>query len=175
LAFNLLLFCPGKHFSLYQALRAAGSTQKIRLLYNLLFFLGQMEDNATESTKKIYIFLETEGLQSKQMALAQTIRDYASLLLYEMSPSGKSKFLLVKLNLQLTTGNAPVVTHINARCQALSLPLINYGKTKMGRKPLRALQSLNKSQVIRSSTSTHQQCWKKMIPSHDSSKSKHWR
>jgi len=143
LAFNLLLFCPGKHFSLYRALRAAGSAQKIRLLCGLLFCLGQMEENAAESAKKFSIFLETEGLQSKQMALAQTIWDYASLLLYEMSPSGKSKFLLVKLDLQLTTGNSPVVTHINARCQALSLPLINYGKTKMGRKPLRALQSLN--------------------------------
>jgi len=32
-----------------------------------------MEENAAESTKKIYIFLESEGLQSKQMALAQTI------------------------------------------------------------------------------------------------------
>jgi hypothetical protein len=50
---------------------------------------------------------------------------------------------LVKLDLQLTTGNSPVVTHINARYQALSLPLINYGKTKMGRKPQRTLQSLN--------------------------------
>jgi len=60
-----------------------------------------------------------------------------------MNPSGKSKFLLVKLDLQLTTENSPVVTHINARYQALNLPLINYGKTEMGRKPLRALQSLN--------------------------------
>ncbi len=34
------------------------------------------------------IFLETESLQSKQMALAQMIWDYASLLLYKMSPSG---------------------------------------------------------------------------------------
>jgi hypothetical protein len=32
-----------------------------------------MEENAAESAKKFYIFLETEGLQSKQMALAQTI------------------------------------------------------------------------------------------------------
>jgi hypothetical protein len=32
-----------------------------------------MEENATKSAKKIYIFFETEGLQSKQMALAQTI------------------------------------------------------------------------------------------------------
>jgi hypothetical protein len=32
-----------------------------------------MEENAIESAKKIYILLETEGLQSKQMALAQTI------------------------------------------------------------------------------------------------------
>ncbi len=31
-----------------------------------------------------------------------------SLLLYEMSPSGKSKFLLVKLDLQLTTNNGEV-------------------------------------------------------------------
>jgi hypothetical protein len=71
----------------------------------------------TESTKKNSIFLETKGLQSKQMTLAQTIWDYANLLLYEMSPFGKSKFLFVKLDLQLTTGNSPVVTHINARCQ----------------------------------------------------------
>jgi len=69
----LLLFCPEKHFSLYWALRAAGSAQKIHLLYGLLFCLGQMEENATESAKKFYIFLETKGLQSKQMALAQTI------------------------------------------------------------------------------------------------------
>jgi hypothetical protein len=60
-----------------------------------------------------------------------------------MSRSGKSKFLLVKLDVQLTTRNSPIVTHINARCQALSLPLINYGKTKMGKKPMQALQSLN--------------------------------
>jgi hypothetical protein len=73
LAFNLLLFCLGKHFSLYQALRAPGNAEKIRLLYGLLFYLGQMEENATESAKFFYIFLETEGLQSKQMALAQTI------------------------------------------------------------------------------------------------------
>ncbi len=33
--------------------------------------------------------------------------------------------------------------HINVRYQALNLPLINYGKTKMGRKPLQALQNLN--------------------------------
>jgi hypothetical protein len=33
------------------------------------------------------------------MALTQMIWDYISLLLYEMSPSGKSKFLLVKLDL----------------------------------------------------------------------------
>jgi hypothetical protein len=32
-----------------------------------------MEENMTESAKKFYIFLETKGLQSKQMALAQTI------------------------------------------------------------------------------------------------------
>jgi hypothetical protein len=73
LAFNLLLFCPGKHFSLYQALRAAGSAQNIRLLCGLVFCLGQMEENAAKSAKKIYIFLESEGLQSKQMALAQMI------------------------------------------------------------------------------------------------------
>jgi hypothetical protein len=32
-----------------------------------------MEENAVKSVKKISIFLETEGLRSKQMALAQTI------------------------------------------------------------------------------------------------------
>jgi hypothetical protein len=73
LAFNLLLFCPGKHFSLYRTLRAVGSVQKIRLLCGLLFCLGQMEENAAESANFFYIFLETKGLQSKQMALAQTI------------------------------------------------------------------------------------------------------
>jgi hypothetical protein len=62
LAFNLLLFCPGKHFSLYQALQAASSAQKIRLLCGLLFCFGQMEENAGKSTKKIYIFLESKGL-----------------------------------------------------------------------------------------------------------------
>ncbi len=102
-----------------------------------------MEENTAKSAKKISILFETEGLQSKQMILAQMIWDNASLLLYEMSPFSKSKFLVVKLNLQLTTGNSPIVTYINARYQVLSLPLINYGKTKMGRKPLRALQNLN--------------------------------
>jgi hypothetical protein len=77
LAFNLLLLCLGKHFLLYQAV---GSTQKIRLLCGLLFYLGQMEENVVKSVKKISTFLETEGLQSKQMALAQTIGDYTSLL-----------------------------------------------------------------------------------------------
>jgi hypothetical protein len=33
----------------------------------------QKEENMTESTKKNSIFLETKGLQSKQMTLAQTI------------------------------------------------------------------------------------------------------
>jgi hypothetical protein len=32
-----------------------------------------MEENATKSAKKKSIFLEIEGLQSKQMALTQTI------------------------------------------------------------------------------------------------------
>ncbi len=60
-----------------------------------------------------------------------------------MSPSGKSKFILVKLDMQLTIGNSLVMMHINALCQAFNLSLINYGKTKMRRKPLRALQSHN--------------------------------
>jgi hypothetical protein len=106
--------------------------------------LGQMEENAAESAKKFYIFLSWDWRFTKQTnGFSPNDWDYPSLLLYKMSPSGKSKFLLVKLDLQLTTGNSPIVTHINAHCQALSLPLINYGKTKMGRKPLRALQSLN--------------------------------
>jgi hypothetical protein len=73
LAFNLLLFYPGKHFLLYRTFQATGSAQKIRLLYGLLFCLGQMEKNAAKSAKKFYSFLETEGLQSKQLALAETI------------------------------------------------------------------------------------------------------
>jgi hypothetical protein len=32
-----------------------------------------MEENAVESAKIFYTFLETKGLQSKQMALAQMI------------------------------------------------------------------------------------------------------
>jgi hypothetical protein len=52
------------------------------------------------------------------MTLAQTTQDhYASLLLYEMSPcSSKSKSFSVKLDLQLTTRNSPVVMHTSARC-----------------------------------------------------------
>jgi hypothetical protein len=100
------------------------------------FLLGANGRKCDRERQKILYF---SCLQSKQMVLVQTIQDYASLLLYEMNPSGKSKFLLVKLDLQLTTGNSLVVTHINARCQAFSLPLRNYGKTKMGRKPLRTL------------------------------------
>jgi hypothetical protein len=65
LAFNLLLFCPGKHFSLYRALRATGSAQKIRLLCGLLFCLGQMEENATKSTKKIYGRILNESNEDK--------------------------------------------------------------------------------------------------------------
>jgi hypothetical protein len=66
----LLLFWLGKHFLLYQA---KGNAQKIHLFCGLLFYLGQMEENVVKSIKKISIFLETKGLQSKQMALAQTI------------------------------------------------------------------------------------------------------
>jgi hypothetical protein len=73
LAFNLLLFYLGKHFSHYQALRVAGSAQKIPLFCSLLFRSGKMEEKPTKNAKKNYIFLETKGLQSKQMALAQMI------------------------------------------------------------------------------------------------------
>jgi hypothetical protein len=50
LAFNLLLFCFGKHFLLYWA---ADNAQKICLLCGLLFYLGQMEENVIKSIKKI--------------------------------------------------------------------------------------------------------------------------
>jgi hypothetical protein len=62
-----------------------------------------MEENAIESAKKNSIFLEIEGLQSEQLTLAQMIQKCTSLLLYEMSPSGKSKFFLVNLDVELTT------------------------------------------------------------------------
>lgn len=80
-------------------------------------------------------FFFEESLKSKRMTLTRTIHDhYASLLLYEMSPcSGKSKSLSVKLDLQLITRNSLVVMHTSARCQALSLPSINYGRIRIMR------------------------------------------
>jgi hypothetical protein len=72
------------------------------------------------------------------MSLAQTTQDhYASLLLYEMSPcSGKSKSLFGQTGPAVNHRQLPVVMHTSARCQTLSLPSINYGKTRMEKENL---------------------------------------
>ncbi len=49
---------------------------------------------------------------------------------------------LFRLNWTAAVNRVNVVTRTNTRCQALSLPLVNYGKTRMVTSGLQTLQSL---------------------------------
>jgi hypothetical protein len=118
--------------------------KKIRLTCSLLLYLANkrlviIKGSEEYIAKKVFLFLtKPKGSQSKRMSLAQTTQDhYASLLLYQMSPcSSKSKYLFGQTGPTVNHRQLPVVMHTSARCQTLSLPSINYGKTKMEKKNL---------------------------------------